>query len=430
MDRKNKLTKVLIALLAVMFTAGVVLGAVEVLSAEGQMPPEAPYVESRTELPGGKEDILTYLNSAIRFATAEKAKLDVSTDISIKDDSISFGENGDMLTKSFIYAKESILSNTLKRYPPVSIDFGEDFSADLWNLGFDGALIEKAESKEDGDNYTFEIMFPDESDPFNESNIVNDSFHMKESEEVLGYLWESYRGFAAIANVRVKCTGLIIEAAVNRLSDKISRITYTKQLNVEADITFSGELAAAGTKRMTFTLEEKTGFSFTWPGLSLKPKELAMEKGDIKVVSALITASGDIKVKWTSSNPAVAEVDGDGYVKGRAVSAEPVIITAEMEFLGQTYTDTCEVYVKVPVTKVTLSDKEITLSKGETKALQAGVKPKDATVKAVLWYSVNPAVAAVDSSGNVTGVAAGKTEIYVLSKDGFYKISCAVAVTD
>ena len=335
-----------------------------------------------------------------------------------------------MLTKSFIYAKESILSNTLKRYPPVSIDFGEDFSADLWNLGFDGALIEKAESKEDGDNYTFEIMFPDESDPFNESNIVNDSFHMKESEEVLSYLWESYRGFAAIANVRVKCTGLIIEAAINRLSDKISRITYTKQLNVEADITFSGELAAAGTKRMTFTLEEKTGFSFTWPGLSLKPKELAMEKGDIKVVSVLMTASGDIKVKWTSSNPAVAEVDGDGYVKGRAVSAEPVIITAEMEFLGQTYTDTCEVYVKVPVTKVTLSDKEITLSKGETKALQAGVKPKDATVKAVLWYSVNPAVAAVDSSGNVTGVAAGKTEIYVLSKDGFYKISCAVAVTD
>ncbi len=430
MDKKNTLTKILIVFLALMFTAGVVFGGIQVLSAEGQMPPEEVYKESRTELPKSKAEMIAYLNACIDFAITEKAKLDVKTEISIEDESISFGENGDMLAKSLIYAKESILGELSKQYPAASVDFGKDFSAELWNLQFEGALIERNESKEDGDKYAFKIMFANENNPFGMDGIVNKSFHMAEAELVLNYLWESYKGFTEIENVKVICTGLEIDSAVNRLTDKINNVTYSKKLTVEADITFSGELSAAGTRKMTFTLQEKTGFNFTWANLALSPKTLEMEKGDIKVVSAQITASGDIKAKWSSSNPEVAEVDSDGYVKGRSVSTEPVVITAEFEFLGKTYTDTCEVYVKVPVTKVKISDTNLTMTVGETKTLEASVKPKDATIKDVLWYTNNPLIATVDANGKVTAIAEGETEIYILSKDGYYKISCMVTVTE
>lgn len=416
-------------LLVLMFLGGVSLGAGQVLSTEGQMPPEEKYKESLTKLPESKEEIIAYLNSAVDFAELDKAKLDVKTEISVEDDSISFGENGELFEKSFIYAKDSILSNISKKYSSGSVDFGKDFSAMLWNLDFNKVIIEKAESKEEGENYAFKIMFPNEDDPFSLNGIVNDRFHMKDSEKVIGYLWESQKGFAAIENVKVSCSNLEIDTTVNRLEDKISNITYFKKFNIEADITFSGELSSVGTRKMSFALQEKTVFDFTWANLALSPKTMKMEKGDIKVVSALITASGDIKVKWASSNPEVAEVDIDGYVKGRKVSAEPVIITADMEFLGKKFTDTCEVYVTVPVTRVNLSEKKIVLAMGETKMLQSSVKPKDATIKDVLWYTNNPAVAVVDDKGNITGVARGKTEIYVLSKDGYYKTSCAVTVT-
>ncbi|NLX93916.1 MAG: Ig-like domain-containing protein, partial [Clostridiales bacterium] len=67
---------------------------------------------------------------------------------------------------------------------------------------------------------------------------------------------------------------------------------------------------------------------------------------------------------------------------------------------------------------------------GEEKVLQASVEPNDATIRGVLWRSENPAVATVDGGGRVSGVSAGTTEIVVISKDGYYKTSCAVTVTD
>jgi len=86
--------------------------------------------------------------------------------------------------------------------------------------------------------------------------------------------------------------------------------------------------------------------------------------------------------------------------------------------------------VKVPVKKVKISQKKLNMKTGSTAKLDAYVKPDDATIKEVLWFSKDPAIAKVDKNGNVTAVSKGGTEIYILSKDGYYKISCAVTVTD
>jgi hypothetical protein len=429
MDKRNIFTKALIVLLALMFLSGVAFGAVSVLSAEGQMPPEEPYQESLSALPAEKDEIIKHLKGLVSLAATEKAKLDIKTEVAVDDDSISFGENGDMLVKAFQYAKASIINEVTGQYSQITVDFGSDFTGELWNLDFDTALIAETQGKEDGDNHLFNIVFLPEGNPFESAGIVSESFHMRDSQKALKYFRDSYAGFAQTENIAVRCARPEIEVVVNRLSDRIGHIKYIKNYDIQADVTFLGELAALGTRQMSFRFSETTVLSFTWLGLRLAPKELDMEKGDIKVISAFVTASGDTPVRWSSSAPDIASVDSDGYVKGAAVSPQAVVITAEFDFLGRTYTDTCEIFVKVPVKKVEISAKKLTLAAGETKTLEAGVKPKDATIKDVIWQSSDPAVATVDAGGRVTAVSKGTAEIIALSKDGYYKVSCAVTVT-
>ncbi len=430
MDRNNLLTKLLMAVLILMLLGGIALGVVHLLSMEGQEPPEPAYRQSLSQRPKGKEEIPNYLNSCVDYAVSQQVKLDVGTDVLVDDDSISFGENGELLKKSFRYAKKPILDKLAKDFGNTSVNFGQDFTEELWNLHFAPDLIAGVYSEVDEELYTFRISFPDETNPFGMNGLVNETFHMADSEVVLNTLWESYKGFALIENVAVTCTGLQITASVNRLTDEIATITYTKKLNIKADITFLGELADVGSRGMSFIMEEKTNFNFTWANLTLTPNTLKLEKGDIKVIGAIVTASDDTRVQWSSSNPAVASVDDQGYVKAQELSSEPIIITAEFEFLGKKYTDTCVVTVTIPVKRVNISARRLTLAAGEEKTLQANVKPSDATIQDVLWRSENPAVVTVDSHGKVIGVAAGTTEIVVLSKDGYYKTTCAVTVTE
>ena len=65
----------------------------------------------------------------------------------------------------------------------------------------------------------------------------------------------------------------------------------------------------------------------------------------------------------------------------------------------------------VPVTGVTLGQKELTLVVGETATLTARVLPPDATDKSLLWGSSDEKIAVVDETGTVTAVSEGTAEI-------------------
>lgn len=428
MDRKDILTKALIAFLILVFIGGIVFGAMEVLSTEGQHPPEEPYTQSRTVRPEGKKDILAYLNTCVDRAASEQTKLEVSVSLSIDEDSVSFGDDGALLAQSFVYAQKGILEQLAARYPAITADFGETFENPLRPLIPAGDAINEAESSEEDDRYRFTLTFPDEGDPFAVNSAVNEGFRMAQTEAVLRYFLESYEGFADADAVRVTAKDLKIDADVNRLDDTVQTLTFSKTLVVTAEVTFRGELAAAGTRPVSFTLEEKTHYRFTRANLALKPQTLALKKGDIKVIGAVVTASGDPKVLWSSSDPAVASVDAEGYVRAHRTSPDPVTITAHFEFLGKTYAAQTAVTVTVPVSKVKLSHYKLTLAPTQTAALTASVRPRDATIQSVLWFSENPAVATVDADGTVTGLAPGQTTVYALTKDGYYKRSCAVTV--
>src|SRR2546426_535255 len=133
-------------------------------------------------------------------------------------------------------------------------------------------------------------------------------------------------------------------------------------------------------------------------------------------------------VTWSTSNAGVATVNGSGLVTG--VVAGPATITATSE--GKSGASAITV-ASVPVASVTGSPAAASVSTGQTVQLTA--TPRDAngaplSGRVVTWSSNNAAVATVNGSGLVTGVATGSATITATSEGqtGTSAISVSVPV--
>jgi uncharacterized protein YjdB len=116
-------------------------------------------------------------------------------------------------------------------------------------------------------------------------------------------------------------------------------------------------------------------------------------------------------ITWTTSNSAVATVNSSGLVTG--VAAGPATITATTA--GKSGTSAITVTAVVPVvTTVTVAPTSASVAAGATTPLVATVKDQNGNVmtgQTITWTTSNSAVATVNSSGLVTGVAAGPATI-------------------
>ena len=83
---------------------------------------------------------------------------------------------------------------------------------------------------------------------------------------------------------------------------------------------------------------------------------------------------------------------------------------------------------EVAVTSVTLNQAKGYLENGSTLALEATVKPDNATNKTVTWASSNTAVATVSSTGQVTAKGNGTTQITATA--GGKTANCSITVLD
>ncbi|MBM1107999.1 Ig-like domain-containing protein [Aurantibacter crassamenti] len=83
----------------------------------------------------------------------------------------------------------------------------------------------------------------------------------------------------------------------------------------------------------------------------------------------------------------------------------------------------------VKVTDVTLDIDSATLAINETQQLTATVNPTDAEDTTIIWSSLNPNIATVDTNGLVTAIAKGTTKIIVTTNDGGFTAEANITVT-
>jgi len=162
-------------------------------------------------------------------------------------------------------------------------------------------------------------------------------------------------------------------------------------------------------------------------GISLNPTSFSLILGDTGVIAANVLPENatNKNVIWSSSNMAVATVNGKGEVTG--VSGGSATITATTQDGG--FEATTTVTVVVPVTGITLNHTTYSIVEGNQFQLVATVLPANATNKNVFWSSSDESAVTVNENGLVNAMEPGIVTISVLTEDGRFTATCTVTVT-
>lgn len=130
-------------------------------------------------------------------------------------------------------------------------------------------------------------------------------------------------------------------------------------------------------------------------------------------------------IQWSSSDEAVATVGADGTVT--ALKEGSAVITAKCGEKSAECTVTVKAEAVVPAS-ITMEPTTLSLTVGQTHALNATVLPENATDKTVTWSSDAPSIVDVAADGTVTAKAVGMVTVTARTANGL-AVTCIVTVT-
>ena len=240
---------------------------------------------------------------------------------------------------------------------------------------------------------------------------------------------------------------------VIRLSAKVyplsaeQSVTWKSSNARVASIDASGKITClkAGTVTITATANDGSGKKASFKLQIVKLMkflglvDVSVAGGKSVTLKPLFTPADPTnkKLAWSvSENEYGIKINGSGKVSTKAVT-EPVNVTVTVSALdGSGVSASCEVTVYPATTKVTISAKDgklpASISVDTTLELTASSLPEN-TANVYTWKSSNEKIAAVDESGVVTAIKAGKVKITCTAADGTNKsasVTLKVVKTD
>lgn len=236
--------------------------------------------------------------------------------------------------------------------------------------------------------------------------------------------------------IKGKTQQLTATVAPATASDK--SLTWTSSNTSVATVNSSGLVTGVGTGSATITATTTSGahkatcdITVRVPvsGISVSPTTTSLIKGRTQQLAATVSPADatNKNYTWSSTNTAVASVSATGLVT--AVGGGSATISATTA--DGSYSAGCIVTVTVPVTGINIADVSTSVNTGSTAQLAYTIIPSDASNKTVTWSSSNPGVATINAStGVITPVATGGTEITATTDDGTFTDNCFVMVTN
>jgi hypothetical protein len=180
----------------------------------------------------------------------------------------------------------------------------------------------------------------------------------------------------------------------------------TRSLAMAGALAFAGVLAGCGDD---VTVKTPTTVTVTPPSASVAV-------GGTVTFTASVT--GDVAnktVTWSSSDATKATVDANGKVTGVAVGNSSIIATSAADPNAKASALVTVTAVNKGVTKVEISPNNAIIKQGDFLQLTANVTRDPGVAGTVTWTTSAAAVATVDATGKVTGVANGSAIITAAS---------------
>ena len=214
-----------------------------------------------------------------------------------------------------------------------------------------------------------------------------------------------------------------------------SKVIWTSSDNSVVSI-LDGECTAinGGTATVTATTEDGKFSASCVVIVAIDVTSIAFPDGDITlkrgnqtnlVVKILPEDATNKTLIWKTSDASIATVDASGKITAINKSVAKIIATTE----DGTVIGTCNVFVVVNVTGISLSKKDLTITEGKKNVNTATVMPSDASNTDVTWSSNNESVASVSSAGEITAIKPGKASITATSSDKVHSAACLITVT-
>ena len=465
LEKKNKwMYPVLITVLTLIFAAGFIYGIQLVLNMEGAFPPVI-LTEGKTKAPGTNAEVLAYLNDVVQTALDEKPAAASEWKFRVNGDTISCG-GSEALQKTLSFLAdpaEDYLSGCVeKQAVGFGGDFGgvlslpeitesdiESFTCDYIYYSCRNCGVQSAEPVEAcencGSDRPYDMHYRDQYtvtvELVNTPELAQRLFH-PQPEDVEAAVSPVLAGYAQLEDVTSENKRLCISFVTDRATDELKTLVYRKEAAVSAAVRFAGDYASLGSADCGADISEETLYSFTWPAAELNKHTLTMAPGKKEQLTAerICDDPKAYEITWTSSDESVVTVDQKGYVKAcKKLGDQPgkATVTASFVFNGKTYSDSCEITVKVSVEYIQINKHNLTLRTGETETLKArvasdnkGFAMEKPTVQTVSWFTTDESVATVDKNGSVTAVGPGTCTVYALSDDEYYRASCEVTVKE
>ncbi len=350
------------SVVALVLCLGVLVVTVNNLDGETTVS-ENKEIINKTELASSKEVLAEYINKLVSEADNRFIKTKSYTDVSVNDLKTFNSVNQTQDVALFNFAKDKML-------PVIDGFYGEDFNGlfeknDSKKLFFAinegllkdadfsiGQVNENGEQALDDEGklvdnefyyltYTIDV----EGEAFNEK--YSEMFSVKNDLSAKEQFIDAIKDDCKINAFEATLESIVVKAKVNRQDDHIQYINVIREYAVALDTEFINDAELFGEKEISFVYTVTDTYEYSYAGISFVEDEVTIGQGEEYMlnVNAVIDDDSEYTVEFSSSDEDIASVDEMGYVKGLKNCDVPVTITVKLNYLGETFTDTCIVNV-------------------------------------------------------------------------------------